>query len=738
MKNISEHKTKSKWSPAHVILLALILSSCSPHHKKQPKSAEHDPEPINRCALVTRHNPLIHTADPLSPLSVGNGEFAFTADITGLQTFPNFYGKGMPLATQSQWGWHTMPNPNGYDVRNFPVTYFESHGRKIPCLYSKVQGRKAEVRWLRANPHRLHLGRIGLEIQTDVGKHITPEQLTNVEQTLDLWTGIITSCFELQGQTVSVRTTCHPERDLIAVRIDSPLIRTRRLKVVLHFPYGVGSLGRDFQDWSKRTADWTKPHRHVTNLRTTGNNRFDFERKLDNDCYNVAVQCSPQAAVAEPEKHKYILAPKTKTDHFEFACAFSPDPIGQRLPSVSQTEAASRRHWKRFWSQGGAVELAPSKDPRAHELERRIVLSQYLTAIQCAGSLPPQESGLTHNSWHGKFHLEMHFWHAAHFALWGRIHLLEKSLPFYCKTLPNARARAQRQGYAGARWKKCMGPDAVQMPSYVEPFLIWQQPHPIYYAELCYRARPDTRTLDKYRDIVFESAEFMASFAAWDDTRRRYVLGPPVVPASENYLNEKERGCNPSYALAYWHFGLNLAQNWRERLGLPRNSKWQHVIENLSPLPVNDGLYVELESVPDSFEHRTGHPSFVAPLGILPGDTADRETMRRTLKKTMQNWDWSTTWGWDFPMLAMTAARLGEGELAIEALMKDARGNRWLPNGHCYQFEDLPAYLPANGGLLAAVAMMAAGWDGQTDKNAPGFPADGNWTIRCEGLAPMP
>ncbi|HUW20258.1 MAG TPA: hypothetical protein VMW16_13250 [Sedimentisphaerales bacterium] len=733
-----EYNLKFKLLIISILLPTFVLSLCSAAPEEPAKSTTQSITPIDRYALVTRHNPVVRKPDPFCPLSVGNGEFAFTADITGLQTFPDFYAKGMPLATQSQWGWHTLPNPAGYNVKNFPLTYFESHGRKVGCLYSRVKGREAEVRWLRANPHRLDLGRVGLQLRTSSGKQIIPEQLTDIRQTLDLWTGIITSSFNAEGHKVNVQTTCHPTEDAIAVRITSDLIRTGQLKLVLHFPYGVGSLGRQFQDWSKKTADWDHPDNHETLMRSTAPNRFDFERKLDNDTYSAALLCSPAAAISQPQKHKFIFAPEIETDRLEFVCAFSPKPIGRSVPSVSETEAASRDHWKRFWSQGGAIDLAASKDPRAHELERRIVLSQYLTAIQCAGSLPPQESGLTHNSWHGKFHLEMHWWHAVHFALWGRIHLLEKSLPFYKKILPNAQARAKREGYTGARWEKCMGPDAVQMPSYVEPFLIWQQGHPIYYAELCYRAHADRETLENYKDIVFESAEFMASFAAWDQDRRRYVLGPPVVPASENYLNEKANGLNPAYGLAYWHFGLEVARKWRQRLGLPPNREWDRVLENLSPLPARDGLYVELESVPDSFMHRSGHPSFVAPLGVLPGDMADREIMRRTLRKVMETWNWDTTWGWDFSMLAMTAARLGEGELAIDALMKDARGNRWLPNGHCYQFEDLPAYLPANGGLLATVAMMAAGWDGATDKHTPGFPNDGNWTVRWEGLKPMP
>ena len=46
---------------------------------------------IDRAALVNRHNPMLRQMDSLSPLSLGNGEFAFTADITGLQTFPVEY-----------------------------------------------------------------------------------------------------------------------------------------------------------------------------------------------------------------------------------------------------------------------------------------------------------------------------------------------------------------------------------------------------------------------------------------------------------------------------------------------------------------------------------------------------------------------------------------------------------------------------------------------------------------------
>ena len=126
----------------------------------------------------------------------------------------------------------------------------------------------------------------------------------------------------------------------------------------------------------------------------------------------------------------------------------------------------------------------------------------------------------------------------------------------------------------------------------------------------------------------------------------------------------------------------------------------------------------------------------LAAFGMLSGAKADRETMRKTLKKVMKEWDWAETWGWDYPMTAMTAARLGEPEMAIDALLMDTPKNKYLPNGHNYQRPNLPLYLPGNGGLLYAVAMMANGWKGSANQGSPGFPSNGKWTVRSEGFNP--
>jgi hypothetical protein len=57
-------------------------------------------------------------------------------------------------------------------------------------------------------------------------------------------------------------------------------------------------------------------------------------------------------------------------------------------------------------------------------------------------------------------------------------------------------------------------------------------------------------------------------------------------------------------------------------------------------------------------------------------------------------------------------------------------------NGHNYQDDRLRIYLPGNASLLIAVSMMSAGWDGTTTVN-PGWPKDGKWNVRWEGLQKM-
>jgi hypothetical protein len=326
--------------------------------------------------------------------------------------------------------------------------------------------------------------------------------------------------------------------------------------------------------------------------------------------------------------------------------------------------------------------------------------------------------------------------------------LLEKNLEWYRQRLPQARQLAQSRGLQGARWAKMTGPDGRESPG-GNPLIIWNQPHLVSLCELLYRNSPTVATLEKHRDLVMATADCIASMAWLDPASGRYHLGPPLWIAQEIYDPATSR--DPSFELAYWRWALQTAQQWRERLGMPRDTKWDDIIQRLAPIPQKDGRYVALASHPDTFDNiasRHDHPTMLAPLGLLPGADVDRATMNRTLDAVLADWDWETKiWGWDYPMIAMTAARLGRPGDALEILLRNGPNNIYLPNGHCPQRVDetaasvrrreIPVYLPANGALLAAVALMVEGWDG-CDRKFPGFPDDGSWTIRAEGLSKLP
>lgn len=707
---------------------------------------------LDRRAVVDRHALVLGGLDPASPISVGNGELCLTVDPTGFQTFPERYpvpdpsgrSAGTLLGTLSQWGWHSTPGPTDADPdelldreRRLYVTprgevpYVD--GPAMTGADDSAMG--AGATWLRANPHRLDLGRVGL-----VGAGGTPLRgvLTEVRQRLDLWHGVVSSACTLDGLRLEVTTACHPELDAVAWRVVAPDGGADRLAVRLAFPYGS-------QAWAD-AADWSRPDAHASVLRPAPGGVV-VDRLFDgapDPTYRVLVRVPEGTPVTQVGPHE-VLVP-LRRDGLELVVAFV--RVGRRsagagaaapadLPDSVQVLAASRAHWPGFWGRGAALDVGGTTDPRAPELERRVVLSQYLTAVNCAGSLPPQETGLTCNSWRGRFHLEMHLWHGAHFALWGRPDLLERSMGFYDRALAAARATAARQGYDGARWPKQVGPDARESPSHIGPFLLWQQPHVIHLAELLRLAADRAggagdAVVQRYGHLVDATARFMASVAE-PGPDGRYHLGPPIVPAQESYAHLRDRACDPPFELASWVWALGVAQDWRRRAGLAPEPRWDEVRAGLTPPPVRDGRYAAIGVEP--WTVRDDHPSMVYGLGVLP-DTGylDRATVAATLDGVLADWDWASTWGWDFPALAMTATRLGRRAQAVDLLLTDTPKNTYLPNGHNRQTPSLPLYLPGNGGLLLAVAVMVAGWPGSPP--LPGLPED--WSVRHEGFVRAP
>lgn len=194
--------------------------------------------------------------------------------------------------------------------------------------------------------------------------------------------------------------------------------------------------------------------------------------------------------------------------------------------------------------------------------------------------------------------MEMVFWHLMHFPRWGHFDLLWRSVPrIYEQFLPSSFDRARLQGYQGARWGKMTDPSGRSAPGEINSLLIWQQPHPMYFAETQYRMFPNDTTLRAWDDILTATADFMVSFAWFNNSTGVYDLGPPMYPVSET--GNPNATVNPTFELAYWRFGLDIAIRWKERQEHVAPKAWFMVRDNLAPLPVINGTYSVYEGIPN-------------------------------------------------------------------------------------------------------------------------------------------
>ena len=758
--------------------------------------ASKDKTPVDRHALVTRHN--IQWNAVAGQIPLGNGEFCFNADGTGLQTFG---GNSM-----SHWGWHSFPLPAGWTPDRVPPTgtFQQGHNQgpdNFPPNTDEIRN------WMFDNPHVMNLGR--LRLCRGSGAELKPNEISSLARTLDLWSGVQTSSYQIAGEWVHVETCVHPLLDAVVVRIESPLIARGELQVALDFPYPSLQNGPWVGDFLQRQG-------HKTEMTLRSKSRADFVRDVDATTYyarlawsagcqfitptnslheNIVIKKAEfgdkdqwldvtekiaakvangdtaitpdvrwlgdpysgqvkhlklkfsrdgiEQTVEVPENETFAIGGGIPPYHFvlsargtnrlELICAFSPTPVSSALSTVEESFEDTSNHWKHFWSTGGAIDFSGSKDPRWFELERRVVLSQYELAAQTAGSWPSAEDGLMGiDPLRGQFHMEMIWWHLAHYALWDRWPMADKAVGCYQRFTPAARALSAQLGYTGLKWPKSVGPEGRSAPWVGNQVLLWKEPHPIFFAELDYRLHPTPATLEKWTNIVFGTAEHMADYPTLDAKTGVYSLAFDMPPSEKAIWNDTV------FDLAYWRWGLDQAQVWRQRLGLARNAHWDEVRTHLAPMPVSDGVFVDYAGCKNTYTKTAWeHPDPIGVFGMLPPiEGVDTETAHHTVLKVWTTWNWDRTWGWDCPWMAMAAARTGEPQIAVDALLKSSARNQFDQRG--VNTGGPCPYLPGNGALLYAVALMAAGWDHGPDRQAPGFPNDGNWTVKWEGLKKAP
>ena len=224
----------------------------------------------------------------------------------------------------------------------------------------------------------------------------------------------------------------------------------------------------------------------------------------------------------------------------------------------------------------------------------------------------------------------------------------------------------------------------------------------------------------------------MADYAFWNASTGRFDLGPPTYPVSEN--TDPNATFNSAFELAYWRFGLGVAMDWQKRQSKPVPSQWEQVYSHLAPLPVSNNTYVIYEGIPDMWENTTcteDHPSMLGIYGWLPPQQGlDLDIMEDTYRHVLDRWNLTYSYGWDFPLLSMSAARLGHTSQALDFLLDP--GFQFDDAGYPIGGARVPTpYMPGSASLLWAVAFLAGGWDGDVGTKFPD-----EWKAEIEGFDP--
>ena len=256
---------------------------------------------IDRREVVLRNNPKVTAVDSLGSLSVGNGHFATTVDVTGLQSYPSYYKRGISLCAQSDWGWHSYPNKENYKVEETWGEKDLGHGHKE--LYA-VQHRDKSTRgygaseYYRINPHRLNLGAAGLLIVDKKGRQVPIDALKEIDQHLDMWAGVITSNYKALEQPVRVTTVAHPYAAALSAKVVSPLLAKGNASITFTFPYPSGGHVDD-------ASNWNADDKHTSEIVSEGSNTALIKRTIDATVYYARITWEGNATLSHNSANQF-------------------------------------------------------------------------------------------------------------------------------------------------------------------------------------------------------------------------------------------------------------------------------------------------------------------------------------------------------------------------------------------------------------------------------------------------
>jgi hypothetical protein len=228
----------------------------------------------------------------LKAIAVGNGNFSFSPDITGLQTFCSDELHGMkPVVKQNQ-----------------------EEGSFVPA--------------------------IGLSIVGEDGNEISSVDIKEPFQRLDLLTGEIDSKFKVDGIPVDLKTVCHPDYDMVSVQIVSALLKAKRLKIKI--TYCTDNCAEKLSIFSasgRNKYEIVSDSQNIALLRNTTGSANHFVMIWKNS-----------ASIRSDGRSGYIIDPSKYDSVYSFTVQFLKDLAYRRVQTFGETEAASKKSWNAFWN----------------------------------------------------------------------------------------------------------------------------------------------------------------------------------------------------------------------------------------------------------------------------------------------------------------------------------------------------------------------------------------------------
>ena len=238
-----------------------------------------------------------------------------------------------PLCTMSSWGLHNYPGKEEKHYDRLILKQYEHAGRTVGYM-SDDTAQEALFDDLRVNPHRCNLAHIGLQASGPYDM----KKMESITQELDLYSGVITSDFQVEDEPVQVHTLCHPRQDQLSFRLSSPLLKRGKLHLALLFPYPAHDI---------TASDYTKPESHQSVLVEYGDGRYCIKRTVDTMQYEVHILLSKHACLRQSATHEFMIT--ASQEMLEVGVLFQHGQERQEVVNFNQALDACTLHWASFW-----------------------------------------------------------------------------------------------------------------------------------------------------------------------------------------------------------------------------------------------------------------------------------------------------------------------------------------------------------------------------------------------------